>query len=116
MKDLFGDSLESLTEERKQLQIKIAELDKRIIKLAGDPALEILEFLNHLTGKKYKPVPATMTMIRARLKEFSLQELKTMVVRKNREWRSDDKLSKYIRPATLFNATRCNNYVGECVT
>jgi uncharacterized phage protein (TIGR02220 family) len=42
----------------------------------------------------------------------TLQDLKTLTVRKCREWLGTDQ-EKYLRPETLCNATKCHSYLGE---
>ena len=75
----------------------------------------ILSFLNEKTGRKYKPVPANLNLISARLKEYTETELRQVVAKKCREWGKDDKMAEYLRPKTLFNATNFANYAGELV-
>jgi uncharacterized phage protein (TIGR02220 family) len=80
-------------------------------------AKELLEFLNKKTGKGFRPVLANLEPISARLKEgFSPQDIKTVIARKCMEWGKDDLMSKYLRPATLFNRSKFAQYNGECVT
>jgi len=80
-------------------------------------AKELLEFLNKKTGKGFRPVLANLEPISARLKEgFSPQDIKTVIARKCMEWGKDDVMSKYLRPATLFNRSKFAQYNGECVT
>jgi uncharacterized phage protein (TIGR02220 family) len=76
-------------------------------------ALEVIEFLNEKTGRNYRPVDSNLRMILARLKEYTLVELRQVVAKKTREWGPDEKMEKYLRPATLFNAKNCAQYVGE---
>lgn len=89
--------------------------------LSGKPDLlpqsrEILEFLNTKTGRAYKPVPANLDLIRARLKEgYTPSELRQVVAKKCREWAADEKMAPYLRPATLFNKTNLAQYSGELV-
>ena len=45
----------------------------------------------------------TRTAIRKRLKEYTLEDLFTVVDFKCREWKDDPKLRQYLRPGTLFN-------------
>lgn len=76
-------------------------------------ALQYLDFLNARAGKHFRPVPSTLRMIEARLAEgISLQDLKTLTIRKCREWLGTDQ-AKYLRPETLCNATKCHSYLGE---
>jgi uncharacterized phage protein (TIGR02220 family) len=83
------------------------------LKATKQEAIEVLEFLNEKTGRNYKPVDANVRMINARLKEYSIVELRQVVAKKTRDWRHDENMEKYLRPATLFNATNCAQYVGE---
>lgn len=79
-------------------------------------AIEILEFLNETTGRKYRPVDATLKPIVCRLRSgVTVQDCRTMIVRKWRDWHQDEKMEKYLRPATLFRASNFENYLAECV-
>jgi uncharacterized phage protein (TIGR02220 family) len=86
--------------------------------LSGKPdlkpqAVEILNFLNTKTGRDYQPVPANLDLIVARLKEFPADDLRAVVAKKCRDWKGDDKMEPYLRPATLFNRTKFAQYAGE---
>lgn len=74
----------------------------------------VLDFLNEKTGKRYQPVEANLGMIVARLRGGATErELKQVVAKKCREWGGDEKMAMYLRPATLFNATKFAQYQGE---
>lgn len=76
-------------------------------------ALQYLDFLNAKAGRFFKPVPSNLRIIEARLAEgVSLQDLKTLTIRKCREWLGTD-MAKFLRPETLCNATKCHSYLGE---
>lgn len=79
-------------------------------------ARRLLEFLNERAQRSYKPIDAHIKLIRARLKEHGEPTLRAMVAIKCREWRTDPKMSEYLRPGTLFNATKCADYVGRVGT
>jgi len=82
--------------------------------MSGKPdVLEILNFLNEKTGRNYQPVKSNLSMISARLKEYTKTQLRQVIAKKCREWGTDEKMEQYLRPATLFNATKCAQYVGE---
>lgn len=88
---------------------------KDIVRLKPD-ALQVLEFLNGKTGRQYKPRPATLEPILARLREGStVEDLRAVVAKKCREWSGDPKMNEYLRPKTLFNRTNFANYEGELV-
>ena len=79
-------------------------------------AKEIISFLNEKTGRNYRPVPANLEPICARMKEgATLQELRQVVAKKTREWSSHESMAMYLRPATLFNRTKFAQYQGELV-
>jgi uncharacterized phage protein (TIGR02220 family) len=79
-------------------------------------AREVLEFLNEKAGRAFRPVDATLKPIISRLKSgVTVQDCKTIIVRKHREWKSNPEMETYLRPKTLFNATNFEQYLGECV-
>jgi uncharacterized phage protein (TIGR02220 family) len=74
----------------------------------------ILTYLNEKAGRDYKPVPANITLLTARLKEGATPEdLRAVVDRKCAQWLGDEKMAQYLRPATLFNAAKFASYQGE---
>lgn len=73
----------------------------------------VLDWLNQKAGKNFRPVEANLALIRARLKDgVEPYQLKAIVSRKVREWGGTEQ-AKYLRPETLFNRTKCEQYVGE---
>ena len=94
------------TVEKKTLDItKSFESEKRI-----------LVFLNEKTGRSYRATKVNLEFITARIAEgYSEQDCRMVIAKKTREWINDDQMAHYLRPATLFNRTKFNQYVGECV-
>lgn len=79
-------------------------------------ALEILQFLNEKTGRVYRPVDTNLKLIMARLKSgVTVMDCRQVIAKKTREWRGNPKMSEFLRPATLFNATKFEQYLGELV-
>lgn len=77
-------------------------------------AAEIIAFLNEKTGRNYRPTPANLQFVAARLKEgYTASECRAVIVRKARQWQDDEKMAEYLRPATLFNREKFNQYAGE---
>lgn len=77
------------------------------------PEIMILEKLNLLTGKNFKPVEPNLKLIRARLTEnHTTKELLDVVAMKVEKWQGG-RMDEYLRPSTLFNAEKFNQYVGE---
>jgi uncharacterized phage protein (TIGR02220 family) len=117
------DSTETVTEtvprqyrdteqEPKKQRKKKTTLPSRL-----DEAREVLAFLNKMTGRKYRDVPTNLDLIAARLKEgATVAECKAVIAIQVREWKDDPKWSRYLRPATLFNATKFWQYHGKVGT
>ena len=88
--------------------------DADSLKVRPSDAAEVLDFLNAKTGRRYRPVPSNLRMIAARLREgATIAECRQVIAKKCREWSTDEKMSEYLRPATLFNATKFAQYQGE---
>ena len=75
---------------------------------------KILLYLNTNANKKFRPVDSNLKLIRARLKEgHSEGDMLWVIDEKIRQWLSSPKFNAYLRPATLFNAEKFNQYIGE---
>jgi uncharacterized phage protein (TIGR02220 family) len=79
-------------------------------------ALEVLNFLNEKTGRAYRPVDTNIKLIVSRLKSgVTVMDCRQIIAKKTREWKDNPKMSIYIRPATLFNSEKFEQYMGELV-
>lgn len=76
-----------------------------------EQAIEILEFLNTTANKKFRNVSANLKFIKARLKEHPAEVLRQVIQLKTFEWKDDYKMREYLRPETLFNQTKFENYL-----
>jgi len=75
---------------------------------------KLLDILVSKSGKKFKPVESNLKFLRGRLKEGHTEEdIIAVIERKIMEWKDDPSMKQYIRPATLFNAEKFNQYIGE---
>lgn len=65
---------------------------------------DIVGYLNLKANSNYKYTrPKTQDLIRARLNEgFNVDDFKVVIDKKVTEWGDDKKMSKYLRPETLF--------------
>ena len=79
---------------------------------AKNNAKEILEYLNEKSGRSFKLVASNIKLINSRLIDFTVEELKSVIDKKCDEWLDDPVMSAYVRPETLFNATKCAGYVA----
>jgi uncharacterized phage protein (TIGR02220 family) len=77
------------------------------------PEQQAIEHLNKKTGRKYHLTEANLKLARARMREgFTLDDLKAVVDRKVGDW-AGTKMDEYLRPATLFNAEKFNQYIAQ---
>ena len=77
-------------------------------------AIEVIEFLNEKTGRKYRASDTNLKFIMGRLKSgATVSNCRMIIAKKYREWKDDPKMIEYARPATLFNATKFEQYLGE---
>lgn len=94
--------------EEKRREEKIKE-EKRM----SSDAPAVLEYLNEKAGRRFEAVPANIKLIIARIREgATVDQLKAVIDSKVRDWRHDPKMSQYLRPETLFNASKFASYVG----
>ena len=86
-------------------------------KAEGNPAYkEIVDYLNTVCGTVYRASSkATQRLISARLHEgFTVEDFKAVIRTKHSEWANDAKMSKFLRPETLFG-TKFEGYLNQCV-
>lgn len=77
-------------------------------------AITVLNFLNERAGRNYQPTRVNLDLIVARLREgATVTQCKAIISRKVAAWGEDPKMAPYLRPATLFNATKFSSYQGE---
>jgi uncharacterized phage protein (TIGR02220 family) len=77
-----------------------------------DRVQKIIGILNDTLGTKYKACAATVKHIKARLAEgFTVEDFETVVTRQKGAWGADEKMSKYLRPETLFG-TKFESYLN----
>lgn len=90
------------------------EPKKPIVEQASTVHHDIINHLNSKTGKKYKTsTKTTRTLINARITDgFTLDDFKQVIDNKIRDWSNDPKMSKFIRPETLFG-TKFESYLNE---
>lgn len=83
--------------DKKYIDIDIVESDHI-------PYKEIVDYLNQRCGTSYRHTTRkTRDLIRARWKEgFKLDDFYMVIDKKAAEWLNDPKMSKYLRPETLF--------------
>lgn len=79
--------------------------------------IRIVDYLNAKANKNFKyTTQKTITLITALLKNYGPEDFKTVIDIKSKEWLHDPKNNKYLRPETLFNATKFESYINEAST
>ena len=78
-----------------------------------DDAVELLDYLNFKAGKHFRDVPASLDPIRARLKSATADEIRSVIDDRVKAWGSDPDMAKYLRPETLFRASKFEGYLGN---
>jgi len=72
-----------------------------------------LDYLNQKAQSNFRPVPANIKLIESRLKEgATVEEMKRVIDTMVAKWMDDEKMREYLRPSTLFNATKYSQYSG----
>jgi uncharacterized phage protein (TIGR02220 family) len=106
--DLFGGLSESSLTEGKGREGKGEEMSGK-----PDEVASVIEYLNEKANRSYQAVPANTKLVAARIREgATVEQLKAVIDAKVAEWESDPKMSAYLRPETLFGATKYAQYVG----
>lgn len=73
----------------------------------------VLDALNQKSGKAFRYTDSNLRLIEARLKEYTVEDCLKVIATKCSQWKNDPKMNKYIRPETLFNATKFGGYLEE---
>lgn len=74
---------------------------------------QIVEYLNLVCGTRYSPKSKdTRHHINARLAEgFTVDDFKTVIDKMSKVWKNDSKMSRFLRPETLF-CTKFESYLN----
>ena len=102
------------TKER-NTKYSLAEPDNSSKKVDNSKQVKtIVQFLNEKTGSHYRASSAkTKKLIHARLNEgFTVDDFEKVIVKKCKDWKTDTKMAKYLRPETLFG-TKFEGYLNE---
>ena len=82
----------------------------------NEQCAELLAYLNAKAGKKFRPVDANLRLLAARLREATADEVRAVIDDRVSAWKGDAKMGAYLRPETLFNATKFAGYLGQLGT
>jgi len=106
----ISHSFESVSEPVNESKDSVGQPDVAVDAVA----FRAIAYLNYKAGRNFKVVPTSTKLIRARAKEgATMADFKAVIDRKCAEWLGDQNREQYLRPATLFNAEKFNNYLGQ---
>lgn len=93
---------------------KEIEIEKDI-NILSSKVEDVIAYLNEKTGKSFKSSTAsTKKHISGRLNEgYTLEDFKRVIDIKCEQWLKDSKMSKYLRPDTLFSPGHFESYLNE---
>lgn len=81
---------------------------------AEDVSMEdaIIAGLNIRAETNYRYIDTNRRLITARLKDYSYDDVMSVIKKKCEEWKGGA-MEKYLRPSTLFNATKFDEYFNQ---
>jgi uncharacterized phage protein (TIGR02220 family) len=107
----MGEVLKLQQDECPELHVKPTQIDQ---------AKEVLEFLNKKTGKCFRACnprgdrTANAEAIITRLNEgYTVQDMKSVIAMKCREWLYDENMVMNLNPLTLFKRQKFESYIGQ---
>jgi uncharacterized phage protein (TIGR02220 family) len=85
------------------------------INILSSKVEDVVSYLNRKTGKSFRAsTKGTQKHIKARLEEgYSLEDFYRVIDIKCKQWLSDQKMSAYLRPETLFAPGHFEAYLNE---
>ena len=76
---------------------------------------EVIDYLNQKAGTHYRPVESNFKHIKARLQDFTIDDLKAVIDKKCNEWLGTE-FEKYLTPETLFRPSNFEKYLNQKIT
>ena len=109
-------AVEAQSASQSKVEGKPAPTDLNARKAARlETAKPVLLALNQLCGRQFRETEANLLMIAGRLEEdgVTIEGVLRMLRRQVELWKSDPKMSNYLRPETLFNRTKFDSYYAN---
>lgn len=95
-----------LIPDTSEVEIDLKEIE---VNQSNVDFIDCLSYLKLATGRSFRESPE----LKARLKTYSVDEIKSVIDYKAKEWMGKD-MQKYLRPSTLFNKTKFEGYLNDC--
>ena len=71
-----------------------------------------IDYLNSKADTQYRYGNSNRKLINARLKDYDIREICGVIKKKCDEWKGTE-MARYLRPSTLFNATKFEEYLNQ---
>ena len=88
---------------------------KNTSKNTNNNIVEIVNYLNDKAGKNFRTnTPETKRLITKLLKAgFTVEDFKTVIDNQVAKWKGNPEWEEYLRPSTLFNSNKFENYLNN---
>lgn len=77
------------------------------------PVFEAISFMNNIYSRRFDYKKNSSKNLRARLKEYSLDEIKLVIANRYEVWKDDKVMEKNLNPITIFRAELFPKYLEE---
>jgi len=84
----------------------------RVSGVNNEMADVLITALNMYAGTNYRHVQSNRKLVLARLKDYSYDDIIAVMKKKCEEWKGTE-MARYLRPSTLFNATKFEEYLNQ---
>ena len=105
---------------RRTVEVALGDLDELLAAIPKPKPMKleaviVLTHLNSATGRAFRQCDSTITLIEQRLREVDgdVNGIKQMISRQVRLWGSDPKMVEYLRPTTLFQRSKFQDYYDQ---
>lgn len=95
--------------------IKVPSIKGKKPEAEPKPYEEIIGYLNQIAGTHFQfDTPTTQKLIDARLKKYTVEDFRTVIDKKCKEWLNTE-MEKNIKPSTLFALSHFDDYLNQLV-
>jgi uncharacterized phage protein (TIGR02220 family) len=83
-------------------------------KSASKEVIEIIDFMNNMYSRKFDPNSAhNITILTARLKKYSIDDIKLVISNRYINWKDDKVMNIHLNPGTIFRAKNFDKYFED---
>lgn len=120
VRGIYAPKVKEKEKEKERVEVKEKKGEEKVVEKEGEPPFpefkrQAIEYLNNQTRKNFSSdCKATERFLRARYSEKrTIAEIKLVIDNRVAKWLKDEKMIEYLRPETLFNATKFEGYLVE---